>query len=422
MQQRFPAIVLLCLGLGAAAAFVATSIDTEEALAAKRRKGPKGSRAKPGRGRSDHARSIHVRSAHTTQRSSSEELEPVQRTARRATCPSEMVNVGGRFCIDRWEASVVDAKSGRPLSPYYPPHPRLAKQMHRRWQGRFRKEVFQSRSLMMDAGILPPRGLGEWDANPMTWLYPNGFPADAGDLDDASEPEVQSGSANQKDEDAGLQPLVPSVEAPHGWVLLNDAGDDALPRPVMLVPILPPWQLDQAFQPKAVSRQNVRPQGYVPGFVAALACRAAEKRLCREEEWVHACKGESQTKHPYGDRYRQGGCNVFRHEHPARIIHGSFSIGLSDPRLNTVQDKGELLLKDTGTTSTCKSVWGNDAIYDMVGNVDEWVDDPSGVFVGGFFSRNTREGCESRVGAHSPAYFDYSTGFRCCADLVGGDS
>ena len=28
------------------------------------------------------------------------------------------------FCIDRWEASLIDRKSRRPLSPYYPPQPK----------------------------------------------------------------------------------------------------------------------------------------------------------------------------------------------------------------------------------------------------------------------------------------------------------
>jgi hypothetical protein len=40
-------------------------------------------------------------------------------------CSSDMVRVADRFCVDRYEASMVDVGSGRPLSPYYPPTPRL---------------------------------------------------------------------------------------------------------------------------------------------------------------------------------------------------------------------------------------------------------------------------------------------------------
>jgi hypothetical protein len=50
----------------------------------------------------------------------------------------------------------------------------------------------------------------------------------------------------------------------------------------------------------------------------------------------------------------------------------------------------------------------------MVGNLDEWVDDPDGAFLGGFYARGTAEGCDARVGVHAPEYFDYSLGVRCC--------
>ena len=72
------------------------------------------------------------------------------------------------------------------------------------------------------------------------------------------------------------------------------------------------------------------------------------------------------------------------------------------------------LLRSTGATATCKSAWGGDAIYDMVGNLDEWVNADKGAFLGGFYARSTREGCDSKVSSHPRAYFDYSLGARCC--------
>jgi formylglycine-generating enzyme required for sulfatase activity len=53
---------------------------------------------------------------------------------------------------------------------------------------------------------------------------------------------------------------------------------------------------------------------------------------------------------------------------------------------------------------------------DMVGNLDEWVSDPEGVFLGGFYSRATRDGCDSFIDTHAPSYYDYSLGTRCCQD------
>jgi len=372
----------IVMGLTAHAVLVGTWWETKEAQAAKVRKRP---RIRPVQRRAATARPTP--------------LPPIERTKLHESCPPEMVNVARRFCIDRWEAGVVDAQSGKPASPYYPPHSRLAERMQQQWVQAFREELSEARQWIEEAGLTPPLALGVWGADPSQWLDAGIATADA---------------------QADATPwLVPSPEAPHGWVMLGDGGDAGRPRPVMLLPPLYPWQREETFRPQAVSKYDNIPQGYVPGFVANEACRRAGKRLCREEEWVFACKGEKQNKYPYGDNYRQGQCNVFREDHPARILHGNWSVGLSDPRLNLIETPAGPLLRRTGTTSTCKSVWGQDAIFDMVGNLDEWVDDPGGVFVGGFFSRSTRNGCEARVAFHPPAYFDYSTGFRCCADLLG---
>ena len=71
-------------------------------------------------------------------------------------------------------------------------------------------------------------------------------------------------------------------------------------------------------------------------------------------------------------------------------------------------------LGHTGGTLECASQWGNDAIFDMVGNLDEWIEDPEGTFLGGFYARKTQEGCDSRVEVHGLDYYDYSLGVRCC--------
>jgi hypothetical protein len=265
-----------------------------------------------------------------------------------------MVSVRGRFCIDRWEAGTVEASSGLALSPYYPPSPRLFRWVVETWGQTL------TRDRLVAFGFL----------------------------------------------DAG---------APDGG-----APDAAVALPlhvVMPLPDPPSWQLGARFVPRAVSRGGAVPQGSTPGFVAAEACRTADKRLCREDEWVAACKGERATRFPYGEQYRHGACNVFRADHPARILHGNASEGLSDPRLNQVALEGAALLRETGGSPLCKSAWGADAVFDMVGNLDEWVDEPGGLFLGGFYSRATRNGCEARIAAHPTSYFDYSTGFRCCADL-----
>lgn len=189
-------------------------------------------------------------------------------------------------------------------------------------------------------------------------------------------------------------------------------GESEREPPVLPVP--PGWQLDSKFLPRARSEAGVYPQGYASGEIAQLACENAGKRLCREAEWVRACRGEDDRDFPYGDSYEPLACNVAREGHPAALLHGNASEHHRDPRLNLVADRHGPLLRRTGSSPRCASRWGEDAIYDMVGNLDEWIDDASGVFVGGFYSRQTERGCAARIGAHPLHYYDYSLGVRCC--------
>ena len=45
------------------------------------------------------------------------------------------------------------------------------------------------------------------------------------------------------------------------------------------------------------------PNGYASGVTAERACERAGKRLCAEEEWVVACRGQKNRKFPYGEAY-----------------------------------------------------------------------------------------------------------------------
>jgi hypothetical protein len=238
-------------------------------------------------------------------------------------CAPEMVDVAGRFCIDRYEASLIDTRAGRAISPYFPP---------RQKDTRFALAAFEN-------------------------ISPRGAPP--------------------------------------------------LPRP-------PSWQLAEAFEAKAVAAGGALPNGYVSGVVAREACLHAGKRLCTPAEWVTACRGEKARKFPYGDRYEPGVCNVSREAHPAAVLYGNASKNHLDPRLNLVAGSEGPLLRRTGATLECRSTWGSDAVFDMVGNLDEWVDDPGGAFLGGFYARATQNGCDARVSDHPPEYFDYSLGVRCC--------
>ncbi len=242
-----------------------------------------------------------------------------------------MVDLGA-YCIDRYETSLVDRKTGEDLSPYYPPERQMLQFVHDRWQE-----------------------------------------------------------------------------------LRATVGEPAVRR--MPLPQISELQRTKSTTPQATSRAGRVPQGYLSYYSARRACEQAGKRLCSEAEWERACRGERNTAFPYGNDYRPAPCNVGKQLHPAAILHGLSSSGHLDPRLNLLSVAGdEPLLRVTGASQACASKWGNDAVFDMVGNLDEWVEDERGVFRGGFYARRTTSGCQSQVRNHSATYFDYSTGARCCKD------
>lgn len=166
---------------------------------------------------------------------------------------------------------------------------------------------------------------------------------------------------------------------------------------------------------RAVSVPGVFPQGYVSAVEAQRACKAAGKRLCRIDEWRKACRGPEGASFGYGDRREPGRCNDRGRSPVIRLFGFRYSSRtMNDPRLN--QQEGTLA--KTGSHAGCTNGYG---VFDMVGNLHEWVADHRGTFVGGYYqdvaSKGHGEGCSYVTTAHAARYHDYSTGFRCCRDL-----
>lgn len=169
---------------------------------------------------------------------------------------------------------------------------------------------------------------------------------------------------------------------------------------------------------RAASERGVLPQAYITQSEASAACALAGKRLCTDDEWSSACRGGVTTKYPYGDRRRRGACNDQGVEPLAVLgaIPGSTSTWgfdkMNDPRLHLVPGG----VAKTGRFDRCRS---DVAVFDMVGNVHEWTASSTGTMRGGFYLDVTSlgEGCDYIAGGHDTNYRDYSTGFRCCADV-----
>jgi hypothetical protein len=166
----------------------------------------------------------------------------------------------------------------------------------------------------------------------------------------------------------------------------------------------------------AATAAGVIPQAYMSADVAAAACAAAGKRLCTSEEWLRTCQGPERTVYPYGNVYDSTACNEGRERHPMEELFGDdvnwLPEQMNDPRLNQLPNG----LDPTGANAACVSAEG---VYDLHGNLHEWVADTDGTFRGGFYvdAVINGAGCLYRTTAHGRSYHDYSTGFRCCRDL-----
>jgi formylglycine-generating enzyme required for sulfatase activity len=176
-----------------------------------------------------------------------------------------------------------------------------------------------------------------------------------------------------------------------------------------------PYDSVEGHKVRAIAKSSVVPQAYISRNEAEVACKASKKRLCTETEWVHACEGRRPTTFPYGDDRKTGWCND-NGKPPLLSLYANTSDThswqpMNDPRLNQLPGT----VAKTGAHPHCKSSFG---AYDMMGNVHEWVADPDGTFLGGYFLDTTinGDGCHYKTVAHDATYHDYSTGFRCCAD------
>jgi len=144
---------------------------------------------------------------------------------------------------------------------------------------------------------------------------------------------------------------------------------------------------------------GVAPWANVTRWNAETACLAAGKRLCTAAEWQSACQGPSGFTYPYGATLVAGACNDTN--------------GGSCPR-----DVSRVL--PTGSLGTCQG--GYAGIFDMSGNVWEWVWDTSGSSCG--LRGGSVDSCRDAVSlsctnlAWQRCDLEWpGLGFRCCRTL-----
>jgi len=255
---------------------------------------------------------------------------------------------------------------------------------------------------------------------------------------DAATPELVDASLDAAAEivaDAGPWHCTASDKPQPNVGLAEAAGQGGCPAGMLLVGATTPFCIDRYeaslvladgtpwspyFNPgttpvRARSIAGSVPQGYISGVQAGNACAAAGKRLCTNTEWLRACRGPSSTTYPYGNTRNPGVCNDARAMHPAIEYFGSSDSSvwskLGHSCINQVPDS----LDRTGANTGCVTAEG---AFDMMGNLHEWTSDTAGTFRGGYYVDTVMNGngCMYVTTAHNTAHWDYSTGFRCCAD------
>ncbi len=153
-------------------------------------------------------------------------------------------------------------------------------------------------------------------------------------------------------------------------------------------------------QARALVALGVAPTAGLSWYQAKAACANAGKRLCRRDEWERACRGPAAWIYPYGDQIRDDACQGF------------FAYPVHKPEV-------------TGSLASCVSPFG---VYDLSGNLEEWVDEAvprlpgttplvDRTIRGGSFKSNANAlACLGDEFHAPPGTTDVDRGVRCCSD------
>ncbi len=187
------------------------------------------------------------------------------------------------------------------------------------------------------------------------------------------------------------------VFIPGGSVIVGTPQDDEMWDPTDLSAKkvhLKAFCIDKYEYP---NKKGKLPQAAVTWYEAKEMCQKEGKRLCTEEEWERACKGDKSFRFPYGNKWKSAYCVTEDARGRDRSLYPS------------------------GKARRCVSPFG---VYDMSGNLAEWVAD---IFEKGLNDRTVKGGsykrpdyavrCASRMNA-PPDTRDDEVGFRCCADTA----
>ncbi|MEL6341630.1 MAG: thioredoxin domain-containing protein [Myxococcota bacterium] len=164
----------------------------------------------------------------------------------------------------------------------------------------------------------------------------------------------------------------------------------------------------------AKSGKHEIPATQMSWFAARDACEAAGRRMCTEEEWIAACQNaapvDDDNDGEFADDMVEGTTYPYDDFHSRNRCWDGHSRGtMCGPK----QDEACRPVY-TGEMPGCISA---DGVYDMTGNVEEWVGatPETAVLLGGAFDTSKDHArCFRRNDVYGPGYSNVRTGFRCC--------
>jgi sulfatase modifying factor 1 len=155
------------------------------------------------------------------------------------------------------------------------------------------------------------------------------------------------------------------------------------------------------------------PQDWMSWYDAKKACEDNGKRMCTRSEWTFAAEGPNRHPYPYGDGFHRDKtiCNI------DNIVKVDVFKATSPTTETAVQLHN--LLVPSGSKEKCVSDWG---VYDMAGDIDEWVINESGhPYVSGLMGGHVfgvRNASRPMTDGHGPTFSWYETGVHCCQDAL----
>lgn len=163
------------------------------------------------------------------------------------------------------------------------------------------------------------------------------------------------------------------------------------------------------------NRLGEKPLLAVDWDTARQLCEQADKRLCTADEWTLACEGHGRLPYPYGYARDKEACNIDK----PYIMPNDQAYANPNKRAAEVArlDQSE----PSGNRASCVSPFG---VFDMTGNVDEWVEYERGTFArppyrsglkGGYWGP-VRNRCRPITATHNRWHSGYQIGLRCCRD------